>query len=559
MDPKNPSIMKRILLPLLLCQILLLYKGYAQASSFQINQLTLDRARGAIRMEVELGETIDFPRLAADEVEIREQLEGQSPEVQKVIFIDTSQAGRQVFYFRPRQDIFLGEARTYTLRWKGDQQSVVRRLGSISNPITLGVESNFWNLLVLGALLLSLLLIVLSELIPKLREGLFKRKYILPYRQIQQEGVNRLDPITTLPFQADQPVVVACHHLISRQSWESSYLGSCEHDPCFCRQKGALSPDARFFSQQGNWRQTNWLWFGSLGGFLAWGIWTLTGAWGESAWLEGLSNQMLGGFLGAEWLDQGFLGLALGLGLSLGLAWVEEKGQSRRFSWRRVLLRSLLGGLIGGLIFLLGMGLKSLLGINSTALDMVSWLLFGLALGWVLSIGSSIERSRGILGGIGAGSLAFLVYFVIYQLSQDAPTAKMISFLSLGGVLGFTLVSLVSRLEKFSLELLSPRGMRGQLFPIDKWLKQGMDIFIGTDPSCYVLVSWQDKKAQPFHALLQFSNNQIFLTAYEPVFVNGRLVENKEQVVLEHGYRVQLGKGGATIFRVNAKGEGGIA
>ena len=201
------------------------------------------------------------------------------------------------------------------------------------------------------------------------------------------------------------------------------------------------------------------------------------------------------------------LGTLFGIGLVIMLSWVDELGESRQFSFGRIILKTLIGAILSSLVFLGSFYLTFSDTISNVYVgSALTWVLFGLVIGLVLSFQSSISVGKGILGGTLAGILAFLIYNGITFLFPTFPNfAKLFSLMAMGAVLGFTLVTVVKSLEDFEIEFIAPAAYR-RIIPISKWLRNNVKIDIGTEQGAYVMIKWSDTEVQPLHANLVLSN-----------------------------------------------------
>ncbi|MDX2285502.1 MAG: FHA domain-containing protein [Bacteroidia bacterium] len=465
--------------------------------------------------------------------------------------------------------IYKGEPHELKVVYRREQ---VRRsrfaFGSPSNPVNF-VPVAWMEVVIIGMLIVSGLLLLFSQLIPVYNQYQFKRKYVKKYKEIKQPGVRRFDPITGDEFEDEELVVAKCRRITSMTSWEYNGFQCPDYPDCMlaaepCTHGQTKTAGDNFFAQQGDFRKLNWLWYGSLGGLMAWGVWALL----QNIELPALSS-LMAAVAGSQATDFGFsllrdtlMGLALGLGLTFTLSIVEDRGTSSRTSWSRVLLRTLLGALVAPVVFLGGYFLHQILpsGPGQLAVEylgsLLVWILFGLALGLVLSVRSTISAQRGILGGVIASAIAFNIFFWLSFLFQAFELPKMIAFVALGAVLGYTIVSVVSRLEDFELEYVSPAKF-SRVNPISKWLKADMDIFIGTDPGCYVFIKWNDEFAQARHARLSYQNGHVSLEPLAETVVNGQVAPLNKPTVLKDGDIIQLGRQSISRMRYKEKRSSG--
>jgi hypothetical protein len=477
------------------------------------------------------------------------------------------------FQASAHEALYRGEVRSLRAQLTGGSQIADKQfvIGSPTSPVNLGFVD--WQLLALiGALIVAGLLALFSQFLPGLKRFRFAQKYIRRYEQIDKKQYARSDPYTLQVFDEEDKVVVKCRQIHHLDTWKLldhkcvNYPGCLRHTPGVartCQEGEGVTAGEVFFSQQGPYRLLNWVWFGALGGLFAWLCLVAVSHFSLHPVYE-LLGRISGDGNGHALLRDSLTGFSLGLFLSLMLAWAEEKGQSRRFSWGRILIRTLLGAIISTAIFFLSFLLfKELLGENMGFLrGLLTWALFGLFLGISLSIRSSIHILRGIVGGSLAGSLAFLLYYLPFLLNEFAwgrnsfEWTKMMGFIMLGAILAYTLVSVIRSYEDFELTYLSPAEFR-RVNPISKWLKTGMKIFIGTDSSCYVFVKWSDldPAVQPKHAELSYRDGKVFITPLHPIWLNGREIPLNKTYELRDKDEIQLGPEGVTRMLFTVKKE----
>ncbi len=131
---------------------------------------------------------------------------------------------------------------------------------------------------------------------------------------------------------------------------------------------------------------------------------------------------------------------------------------------------------------------------------------------------------------------------------DDYPLAKLISLITLGGIFGLILVTVITSLEDFELEYISPEAFR-QTNPISKWLKKNIDVFIGTEQGSYVYIKWTDDQVKPRHARMHFEKGVVFLEAYAETLLNGRPMALKKSTPLKDGDILQLGRDSVSRMR----------
>lgn len=461
--------------------------------------------------------------------------------------------------------LYTGEDRTIQINWKGQelQAAETYRAGSTHVPLILDLAPNvpWWTLFLIGTIILFAIFAVLSLLVPLYKKRDFMNTHVVPYRQLGP--VREIDPATGEPFEEGQMVVTKCSQKISLDVWEG-LGGRCPNYPeCMsylgCAGGGRKETHENFFSQKGILKKFNWLWFGGVGGFIGWIFFALYSN------LEGLADgyRKIFSYVAdlpflSPYFEEGnkemiaevianeaFVGFGLGTGLCLALAYVEERG-APKFSVGKVLMRVLLGTIVSFVVFMGGAILQQFFINSSFFSGLITWLVFGVLLGMVLSFLSTISVSRGILGALSASLVCFLIYFgalsYVTESGFGVNLFKMISYIVLGCMLGIIVVSVVSRLEDFEIEYLTPSEFGGFIVPISKWLKQGMNVNIGSASGSYVYVKWDDPAVQEKHATLTYDNGRVFIEPIGETLVNNVLLPMEQKRLLKNGDIIQLGR-----------------
>ncbi len=172
---------------------------------------------------------------------------------------------------------------------------------------------------------------------------------------------------------------------------------------------------------------------------------------------------------------------------------------------------------------------------NTYLSGLLTWILFGLSIGIILSLRSHIALVRGVVGGLVARLVGPTMYIWGYWLfSSNFLSAKMIGMIVLGAVLGLVLVTVISTLENFELEFVKPKGF--QNIPISKWLKNSQKILIGKEPGSYVYIKWDDPAVTAQHARLFYENGTVYIQPLAETLVNRKMIDiNKKSSVEKPG------------------------
>jgi FHA domain/von Willebrand factor type A domain len=478
----------------------------------------------------------------------------------------------------PSNVIFAGQPNTYDVQWAASnlQRPITLTYGSPNDPFMFVKGFSYWAVVfILGAILLFALFSALSLLVPHLRQTEFKKKYVVPYKK--QGWATEYDTITGEPIRDGDLVVKKCKQTILLNVWEG--LGQCPNFPdCMtnphfnCSGSGApeIATD-NFFSQKGDLKKLNWLFFGAVGGFIAWIIYALykitTPDWYTNIICRFFDSKNPQLFKDTNevylFSSETIIGIALGIGLSGALAYVEDKGAARKQSWSHVFTTLLAGTLVAAFSFLVGAIIQHTLFAGSSVnyvSSLVAWLLFGALFGLIFSWGSEVPVKRGVLGTVLGAFLAYILYWVIIKLltlidinssttiSYSLGIIKLIGFMLLGSIIGYTLVTVVARLEDFEMEVIAPTSFSGRVVPISKWLKSGMEISIGTSSKCQVFVKWTDEAVLDEHALLSYQDQRVYIYPLDEVMVNNVLIPTKQKFALKDRDVIQLGRSSISMY-----------
>ncbi len=459
---------------------------------------------------------------------------------------DPTHFGEQSVYqvkFRPADKLLTGK-RTYKVEWLDNNQQnlidpvIIEKNWPSIDRVYLGKSSSFPLVLVICLGILALLLLALSEFIPIFDVFRFKRKYVFAFADVQKEGERKLNSVTGRPLQPQTQVVKMCDRdicCVPLKQWERKNY-QCYHCPDRC--DGNLNVWTRkFFKQQGRAKLLNWIWFGMAGGALAWVIQI-----GMGNVTDQLEFGDIRGYLA--------LGFSIGMGFSLMLSLVEELGQSREFSWSRILLRTLIATAISTVLFGGFAYLES-----KPGLIFLSWLLFCSSLGLVISYNSSIPWRRGLVSGLAAGAVSGLVYGFfprLFSSFEDPILLKMITLLLAGAILGTGIIQIVKRLSKIEFQVLAPATRSGMIYSLDNFLRSGAEVIIGKDfNESTVRIKWEDDQVLPLHASLTMEGNVVRVAALKgaELWVDDNRLLGGESQVLKGGELIQPGRKSKTVFR----------
>ncbi len=462
-----------------------------------------------------------------------------------------------VVNIRSNDPLFMGRERRYTVSDVNDPsgEASFRSIskGSFNEPIHLGSNQGFQAYLLptlIGLALVGGLLAVFYFVIPLIRRRRFRQVHVQPYAP--RSGRQVLDPMTREPIPPGEPVVNICSMVVPLRTWrdcgdQCPHYPGCTNNNLQCDGSGR-GQSLNFFALHGLNRRLNWIWFGTLGGFAGWILYALLRGLGEQS-----INEVVTGLTGYDnatsLIGDALLGACFGLGLTLFLTIMAERSESRRMSVRRILLRTLIGGVAATAAFTVGfLLLESGITRSPILAAAVAWVMFGVALGLVLSLRSTIEVKRGVIGGVLAGVAGFAVFTLFGRWLSGDLEAKVVSLLVTGAILGFVLDTVVKLAENYEIEYITPSNYRRRV-PLSKWLKNEWAIMIGTQPGSQVYVKWPDEEVLPEHAQIRLDGGRVYLVPQGETLVNGHIISDQKRTQLENGDLIQLGRRGLTQMR----------
>ena len=179
----------------------------------------------------------------------------------------------------------------------------------------------------------------------------------------------------------------------------------------------------------------------------------------------------------------------------------------------------------------------------------------GLVIGIVLSVKSTIEIGRGILGGILASIIGYNIYYFFGKLSFDFEAARLGGMILLGMVLGYIIVVVLTKLEDFELIFLTPTRFGGIVKPISKWLRKGMEITIGTSQKCHIIIKWDDPAAEGIHARMTYKEGKVYLEPLHEMLLNGVLMPLEVKAELNDKDILKFGRDSISTMQYREKHE----
>ena len=179
--------------------------------------------------------------------------------------------------------VFTRKNRTYIMKHNQEnlQSNQGFRYGSPQDPYYLERPPSAFAWLAwffAGAAILFLAILGSKLIIPWLRRRHFLENFVHPYQS--EPNRRRIDPLTREVIQSGELVVKKCRQVTPLATWEGLGWQCPNYPDCLdyhepCGGEGAPEGYDKFFSMQGPYRNLNWMWFGTAGGFLAWVLYAI--------------------------------------------------------------------------------------------------------------------------------------------------------------------------------------------------------------------------------------------------------------------------------------------
>lgn len=481
-----------------------------------------------------------------------------------------------------KKPVYMGEERTLMLRWnKGGLTDTLHYFGGSSDsPLNIKEleDAIFWpSCLLFGFLFLLAIFFVLSIIYPILEEKKFVKKYVSPYYPVN--NVVKLDTMTNEPIVRGTLVVTRCKEIVPYYIWKGLGNQCPSYPECMdylgCDGCGKSDTSYRFFSQSGNMKKFNWLFYGACGGFIAWMLTLLLtpllfrldfGALFQWLHADHTGHKIALSSFGENIARQAGAGLGIGLGLSAALVMADYISCIIRSHLWIYLLKIITCGFLNALAFGLIHAVSIQFSVSPFLSGFLSWAAFALIVSLTLSAASpSIRFKRAILA---AGSGVLLSFF-LYHLSTKiinlgyndfSPNrqlfiefAKIIRLIVLGALTGFIVTNVLNKLEEYELVLQAPDQVSGRAIPISKILNSRAAVTIGSSPKNLIFIKWTDPGAEESHASVGLTNEGVILTAFAEIIVNKEYLNKGSRHLLKDKDIIQLGRHSSTLMQFNIK------
>jgi hypothetical protein len=412
--------------------------------------------------------------------------------------------------------------------------SMEYRYGTLNNEMTSGPLTPLYKILlwglIVGIITGLLIMIVVQLIIPLIKNKVFKLKYVKKYKPAGNE-LHKECQYCGDPLNPSEKVVIKCNHIVHHVCWKDF-----DH---MCPEYGQNCNDGKEdyfdisdpFSKKNKIYYLSWVLYGLIGGFMSWIIYELLNDWDVIYRFTGNFIRFIKPGITLENLHifeksiAMFLlaGLLMGFFFILFFSHVEEYRHKNLFTYGKILIRGLLGGIFGFISFLTGS--VFLIFINMPKyeflFDWIPWILFGVCIGFIMSIKTTIFWKHGVIGGIISIIFCFIMIYAFAGGSEE--NAILVGFMIYGAGFGISIATVRSQSEHFFLKIL--QGKKNQdIIPIHKWMSYSgghNEVYIGRGFACEIQMNWEQNNEEiaQKHAKMYINSRSM------PVFVS--LVKGK--------------------------------
>lgn len=445
--------------------------------------------------------------------------------------------------------------------------SVDYAMGTTTQPLIVGKDSLGGNLLkgiLTGIIFLFVIMIIIQLIIPLIKNKIFDIKYVKKYKPVDNE-IRKECPYCGDPLNTGEHVVVKCKHVVHKACW-GDYDHVCPEYGQNCNEGKQYYFDISDpFSKKNKIYYLKWVLYGLIGGFFTWTLYILLK---DAGLIRNIATKTLL-MIKPNIPDQStidlfslkissllLIGILMGFFLTVFFSYIEEFRRKTLAIYGRILLRGVLGAFAGFTAFFLGSIILILLNQQYTRFifDWIPWVLFGISLGFVLSIKTTIHWKYGILGGIISIIFGFIVLY--FMVGDFGYSAILIGFMIYGAGLGFSIATVRSTAEQYFLKILQGKKHE-ETIPIHKWMSvQGghNEVYIGSGFSCEIQMNWEQNnpKIADRHAKLFINTNRnipvvVSLEDGKPTTLDDRIeMEPGKEYDLFNGNTIKIGK---TVFQ----------
>lgn len=460
-------------------------------------------------------------------------------------------------FYNPPGKIFSGEQRTFRITFLDTEKGIeapsgflTYGFGSITNPYIVDGQAEASQTMLWGALagiiFIFVILVIIQFIVPLINNKVFNAKYVLRYRPVKGE-IKKACPYCNDPIFENQPVMAKCKHIVHTQCWVANDYMCPEYGQNCNTGKQFYFDINDPFSRKNKLPYLSWVFFGLVGGFLAWLSFLFIR---DIPFTENLAISLVDSLTASDDVMRFnyiqkitpllAIGFSMGFFLSLFFAYVEEYRRINVLILMQFLLRGITGAFIGLISFLAGGILIVSLGVAYTNIyyDWIPWLIFGAFIGLSLSVKSTIDWIHGLLGGVIAIVFSFIVLYAFSaQLGDLGYLILVISFMLYGAGLGGSIATVRTSAEQYFLRILNgPR--EGLSIAVHKWMRSGSgvsEVYIGTSGACEINMNWGNtEEVAEKHAKMYMNRDRKI-----PVLVS---LEKGKSTILNQRVEMNTGK-----------------
>ncbi len=495
-------------------------------------------------------------------------------ELFKVKLTDKLTPDYEMKFLNPKGKTYQGNERVLSVEISAPGSNVQKAIGSVNYGLgsntkqyVVGKEElwgDFFKGLIAGVVFFLVIMIIIQLIIPLIKNKIFDSKYVHKYKASENE-IRSECPYCGDPFVNGEPVVEKCKHVVHKVCW-----GDFGH---VCPEYGQNCNDGKQdyfditdpFSKKNKIYYLKWVLYGLISGFLTWILYLLLKDWN---FIESISLKTVG-WISPNITDESaknlfvdkissllLIGTLLGLYLTAFFGYVEDFRQKNLKVYGQILLRGLIGGISGFISFFLGSIILILLNqpYNSFLFDWIPWVIFGISLGFVLAIKSTIVWKHGVIGGLISIIFCFIVLF--FMVGDMGYPALLIGFMIYGAGLGFSIATVRMAAEQYFLNIIQGKKYEEKI-PVHKWMSfQGghNEVYIGSGGSCEIQMNWEKNNTEiaDRHAKMFINTNRNI-----PVIVSleeGMTTVYDDRIEMDAGKEYDLFNGttfkiGSSVFR----------
>ncbi|MBR3286821.1 MAG: hypothetical protein IKI72_03260 [Bacteroidales bacterium] len=407
--------------------------------------------------------------------------------------------------------------------------------------------------LIAGLVCLAVLYLILQFLLPFLLYRLFRLRHVKTYNKsrAQKDHVLQQCYYCKGDFEDGDVIVTKCQHTVHIECWEENQNRCPEYGINNCKEGIYYYNKKNLADRKNAPNFTKWMLCGLVAGLLAWMVLQLIlpchlfdGLIGKITTL--FQRDQVAAYAG-KITPLLWGGALLGFFTTLVFSFLSEFRKKTVGRILQILGRSVGNAVMGFLAFLIGSIAIIAVGKvgNCLWLDWVPWLLFGIAVTWLLAVKSEISTGKAVLGSLIAAALTFAV---IYLIKKDI--IGVYGFMLYAALLGAIIAIVQYASENYFLHVEGSTKERD--IAIYKWMNAiggAHHVTIGSSPDCVIAMTWDKSENIAAKQLeLYIENDLPFAKALAGGTVmndNGQTLEEGSVVRLSHGDAFTIG---ATTF-----------